>query len=1258
MVEHTPIKSGRRWLVIITLVIGSLILFCSLLPSIISTQWAKDRVLGLAAPHIPGEMRVESWSLSWLSEQKLDGITYADPQTGMQMDAARLTLGKGLFSLLLDQGNMGTVKLSRPAIQVTLPDSAQKDGKPGQASQPGKEPPQDTPPDSLPSPAPGAPTRVLPPISGLLLVEQGSIAVARTGAASETVAEDITMQIEVISASDPITYTLSLASPDGAGMVSGQGKIMLDTAGTEILAIQPSGELRITGWKISRLLDLATAYADLPTGDGILDSTIAFSGELSQGINLEGKIDLTKLALSGGPLAADRPSIDKLSMEFSAVKNIKRVELTSLKLASPLLSGSLAATIDTGGAVQFKSALRIDLPEVSRQFPHNLRLQEELQITGGILELQADAGLNQGESRFTANASVEGLAGVREGKQISLAEPFTFDLAGQLVKNELSLERFAVKSSFLNGQGRGTLNDLKINLEADLKTALKEISKFISLQDYQATGHLDLSVEANRRDEKTVGLSVRLGAEKLLVKQGTTILIPENPLNLETDATLLISQDFSFSGASEVKLSYLAWLGKGSITGTEILLDAGWKLKKLGALVTDAQINLGDLGVMLQSLKTLPTAFTPGGNSRFKVKISGGDNRFLVEDLVLESPKLSLRRDKVDLIPASTLKLAAAGAVLLGSDGSVTLVENPTLRYESWLGSGSLQAVALELPARQLNALVFDGKTDLLKLTALLRGLDILPPELSFSGAGTTSLAMDYSPEQSKLASLRTEIDDFVLKQGDKTYQDKRLVVDTAGTIEMAKRRAALSPVQLDSANGTISFERITVGDWNDPLDTLDSSGQARFDLATVFSALTDWFSLPPDISAAATLDLNWNADARSDTEHGYRFNADLSNVNLAKAELKAFSDEQVVLKMNGTRNPSTGQLTLEQVALSSQPLTFNAAGYWNTDAGERTELDLKGDLSMDLARIAELVRTFTELDLEMTGKSERPFDLGIKVNDEQREKWWQHTVFNTTFQAEFIRVLGVELRSLEIPISIAQGVGEAEIRGNANQGALLLQPRLDLMSTPPLLTIPDNSRVLDKMQITRDMANQLLARIHPLFKGATQMSGVFDLDLKHFSWPLGRENLNDLRFAGNMDFHDVRLDSSTLLGALLTALRIQETGLDLSGRQILFTCANGRIETNQLRTNLGDTELLIGGSLGLDTTIDYLAQVEVTQKLVGGDLYKYLEGTMIRVPIGGTLSDPDISAKTVQRAVADLANQAGKKKLEEAAGNLLKKLF
>lgn len=1258
MVSTTSNK-GRKWLIIIVVVLAAVLLFLSLLPMIASSQWGKGRVLGAATPHIPGELSVDTWSLSWFGDQKITGISYSDPDTGVQVGTTEVTVAKGLFSFLLDRGNVGTVTVTRPDIQIRLPESATEDTKskplPNQDNNgtDNVEPSQ----SGVEKGRAAEPLR-LPPISGRMVIVDGVIAVVRPDKGAEPVAKDINGEINIVSLEDPVTYSLILASPSGEGNFSGDGKVMLQGADDFPGSIQTSGDLLIKNWDISQLLDLAAAFGSAPAGKGILDSEISFDGSLNERVTVNGTIDLANLELFGGPLGDDKPFIEKTSIVLSLSTDLDSLELSSLELSSPLADGSLSALVAADGAQQFTTDLRINLQKVAEQLPHTLNLQEGLQITDGTIELEGQAHLDQGENRFQANALVDGLSGVRDSKKISLAEPFSLSLKGQQGKGGLNLENFSVTSSFLQGEGQGNLNDMQLSLNADLGAALAEISQFIALQDYQAKGQLVLSVKSQRKDEKTVGLVALVDADKLIVKQADTVIIPEKPLKIEVNADLLLSSEFVFGGASVAKLGYQSWLGSGALTGQDIVIDPEQKLNKIGQLAGNGQLKLNELASMLKSLGLLPETFAPRGDSRFQIKLSGAGGRFQIEELLLDSPKFSMQKGGSRLVPESGLKIRSTSELIMGDDGSLSAVNNPTLAYESWLGNGTIQAAALDVPTSKVDELVFAGRTNLNMLTALLSDLELLPPDLSFSGWETSSLKMDYSPEQIDLASLHTEIEDFVLTQEGKTYRDKKLVIETSGSVDMVNRKAALRPVHIDSANGRVSFEQLVVGDWNNLLDTLDSAGQARFDLSTILGAASDWVTLPPDISTAATVDLNWTAAAQSGAEHRYSFSADLDKFSLGRGDLQALADEQVSVKLDGTRNPTSGKVALNQLSISSTPLNFDAAGSWTTSTEDDTELAFKGDLGMDLARIATLIRTFTELDLEMAGNSQRPFELGLKVNQEQRQKWWQHTDFSGAFQADLIRVLGVELRGLEIPVLLSDGYGKAEVEGSVNQGTLLLQPHLDLVSYPPVLTIPDDSLVLDRMQITQEMANQLLARIHPLFMGAGQLSGFVDLTLDRFRWPLGKENLNDLQFSGKMDFEDVRLDSSALLGSLLSALRVQDRGLDLSGRQIQFVCKDGRIETNPLRTNLGDSELVISGSLGLDTTIDYLAQVEVTRQLVGGDLYKYLEGTVIHVPVGGTLEKPDISANTVQRAVTDLINQAGQKKLQEAAGNLLKKLF
>ena len=119
---------------------------------------------------------------------------------------------------------------------------------------------------------------------------------------------------------------------------------------------------------------------------------------------------------------------------------------------------------------------------------------------------------------------------------------------------------------------------------------------------------------------------------------------------------------------------------------------------------------------------------------------------------------------------------------------------------------------------------------------------------------------------------------------------------------------------------------------------------------------------------------------------------------------------------------------------------------------------------------------------------------------------------------------------------------------------------------------------------------------------------------------------------------------------------------LSIGDKTIEFECRDGHVRCSPIRLEMGDYSVGISGTMGLDHTLDYYAEIPVTKQMVGGDLYEYLENATIRVPIRGTASNPDLSASVLQEAVADLVKQAAKnmlkKQVENKAGELLKGLF
>ncbi|MEJ2137800.1 MAG: hypothetical protein P8X86_21495, partial [Desulfofustis sp.] len=121
-------KNRTRWPIIVGGIIAVAVICVALLPTVLSSQWGKGRVLSMAAPHLPGEIQVDSWSLSWFGSQRIGGIRYADQSSGLQADTAEVTVAKGLASFLLDRGDLGTVTIVRPDIRILLPEPPPEEG--------------------------------------------------------------------------------------------------------------------------------------------------------------------------------------------------------------------------------------------------------------------------------------------------------------------------------------------------------------------------------------------------------------------------------------------------------------------------------------------------------------------------------------------------------------------------------------------------------------------------------------------------------------------------------------------------------------------------------------------------------------------------------------------------------------------------------------------------------------------------------------------------------------------------------------------------------------------------------------------------------------------------------------------------------------------------------------------------------------------------------------------------------------------------
>ena len=189
-------------------------------------------------------------------------------------------------------------------------------------------------------------------------------------------------------------------------------------------------------------------------------------------------------------------------------------------------------------------------------------------------------------------------------------------------------------------------------------------------------------------------------------------------------------------------------------------------------------------------------------------------------------------------------------------------------------------------------------------------------------------------------------------------------------------------------------------------------------------------------------------------------------------------------------------------------------------------------------------------------------------------------------------------------------------------------------------------------------MAQTLLSSLHPSFAGSIDSGGMINLFMQHFSWPLDNGYTEDISFTGNLNIDELSMMAGPMLSSLLSMIGINENRVHLENQEIKFKAEKGRVKTSPIRFRADEYFLELQGSMGFDKTIDLIARLPVTRKMVGGKAYEYLKDVTIDVPIGGTVTKPEIDEAAMEKATGSLVQQTMKKTIEEKATDLLQQLF
>ncbi len=924
---------------------------------------------------------------------------------------------------------------------------------------------------------------------------------------------------------------------------------------------------------------------------------------------------------------------------------------------------------DSSGRSSGEGTLVLDAddPLNTQKFQSNSKLSINNWPVEDVFDIIASrAGFPSAKGRLDADVSLTGssaeslhligqmamaqvqLRGGPLGSDAPMVKDILIDLDAVGDNNSLSLKNLAFRSSLANGSATGSFDgedQRRLGGQADVDLA--EV-----FSQFPATLKL-------REGTKITKGKMALSANIEITRAGTAF-----DGDARIDRLQGISAGKKISWNKPVTVDARGEMGREGLQLENLSLRSSFLKADGRGDMRNMRVDLSaDLKAALDELRKfiLIKQWDGSGKLKLNLNLNAKTENLNHATLKLNIDDFVLSRNRRPILVRQTVRADVSTDIQVADARVNSKLLQPTLNIQSSVASGTVTAQQVEGTASNsfpnATGLKLDININLQQLSSLLKNLNILSPRSLLSGQSALKASGNLKDGLLVLNNTRVDTQKFLYRQDKKTIREQRIILTTRGHIDLNNQSLRLAPVDINGQAGKVHIPELAIADWTYAQSNMKINGHADLDLNRLARGYGNFMQLPEKTNISGTGQFDFDADFSNPKKQYLKLRGNVAPFKLVSKTLPTVSEKKVTLNVDLTRSPDGRNVTINKVDLNSNALSLKATGTLN-QIGKNKVLNAKGTMAPDLKLVSDYLKKSGQSQVAFSGKKAAPFTIKLVSKGDRWEDPLKHLDFSGAVHVTAIEAYGLKLTPNDVPIRIAGAEAGAKLESPANGGQLNFQPTVDMRKEPYILSFNENIDLLKDVQVTQGLIDGLLAAIHPLFKDAVIPDGLLGLNMKHFNWPLSEKERNKATFAGTLQLNGIRLNSTPFMAGLLNMMGISERQLSLADQDIDFEAKNGRIALSPVTLDAEGYQLKMHGSIGFDQTLDFIARLPVTKKMVGKDAYRFLQGMTIKVPIRGTTSQPRIDEAAFQEATGDLMQQALRKNLQNGVQNLLKNLF
>lgn len=434
--------------------------------------------------------------------------------------------------------------------------------------------------------------------------------------------------------------------------------------------------------------------------------------------------------------------------------------------------------------------------------------------------------------------------------------------------------------------------------------------------------------------------------------------------------------------------------------------------------------------------------------------------------------------------------------------------------------------------------------------------------------------------------------------------------------------------------------------------------GSLVADLGPLDKAMAGWSGGPPSgVAGRGTIRASLAGDAEGLRLAG---RAELIDLAWAVGGADRRAEGPISLDWQASRAAGSDRLDLNEFDFASRYATLEASGRV-ADLGGRRVADLRGRFAPGWEAVNAWLAEQVEPGASASGRA-REFRLSGPLAGATFEDVLLGLEAEFGFDLDGAKLHGLSVGPAPVVARVHAGrLALLPVDTTVNEGRLRLEADVDLAGKAGGASIrisPGSS--LEDAQINDDVSRHFLAYVAPILADATRVKGRVSVGVREAELPIGPGSTRSATFDGSVVFRDVEFGPGPLADALLDAIGPNRAPILRLDQPVQLTIAEGRVNQRGLSVPIGNlSRLELEGWVDFDRNIALTAGLPITPALVANNplLVDIAAGTTLRVPVRGTLSQPQIDRSAMASHLGDLGKTLLKRGAVRGATELLLRL-